>query len=46
MPVILTGQQCDLRLEGEAVDALALQQPLPAATLKIVATGSKQDTPA
>jgi putative SOS response-associated peptidase YedK len=45
MPVILTRGECDLWLEGETADALALQRPFPAEMLKIVATGSRQDGP-
>jgi putative SOS response-associated peptidase YedK len=45
MPVILTGEDCDAWLEGETADVLALQRPLPADRLKMVARGEKQDPP-
>jgi putative SOS response-associated peptidase YedK len=44
MPVILTTtEEFDLWLEGETVEALKLQQPLPDEMLKIVARGEKED---
>jgi len=46
MPVILTTtEEFDLRLEGETVEALKLQRPLPDAMLDIVARGEKEDSP-
>src|SRR5580658_1918294 len=45
MPVILTtAAEIDQWLEGETVDALELQRPLPDETLRIVAKGEKQDS--
>ena len=41
MPVILP----DLWLEGESVEALKLQRPLPDGMLDIVARGEKEDSP-
>ena len=47
MPVILTTRaEADLWLEGETVDALALQRPLPDEALAIVAKGEKEDSAA
>jgi putative SOS response-associated peptidase YedK len=44
MPVILTtGEEFDLWLEGETVEALKLQRPSPDEMLKIVARGEKED---
>jgi putative SOS response-associated peptidase YedK len=43
MPVILTGADCDLWLEGETAEALVLQRPFPADRLRIVSIGPKQD---
>jgi putative SOS response-associated peptidase YedK len=44
MPVILTTpEECDAWLHGPADEALALQRPLPADRLQIVATGSRED---
>jgi putative SOS response-associated peptidase YedK len=44
MPVILTTtEEFDLWLEGETVEALKLQRPLPVEMLKIVARGEKED---
>jgi putative SOS response-associated peptidase YedK len=44
MPVILTTpEEIEIWLTAPAEEALKLQRPLPAAMLKIVATGSKQD---
>jgi putative SOS response-associated peptidase YedK len=44
MPVILTTtEEFDLWLEGETVEALKLQRPLPDEALRIVAKGEKED---
>jgi putative SOS response-associated peptidase YedK len=43
MPVILTGNDCDLWLEGETEDALQLQRPFPAGRMGIVASGRRDD---
>jgi putative SOS response-associated peptidase YedK len=44
MPVILTTtEEFDLWLEGETVEALKLQRPLPDGMLDIVARGEKED---
>jgi putative SOS response-associated peptidase YedK len=44
MPVILTTtEEFDLWLEGETVEALKLQRPLPDGMLGIVARGEKED---
>jgi putative SOS response-associated peptidase YedK len=43
MPVILTGDECDLWLSADVPTALALQRPLPEQLLTIVATGQRQD---
>jgi putative SOS response-associated peptidase YedK len=44
MPVILTtAAEADLWLEGETLDALKLQRPLPDEALAIVARGEKED---
>jgi putative SOS response-associated peptidase YedK len=46
MPVILTTpEEFDLWLEGDTLDALALQRPLPDDALRIVAKGQKEDGP-
>jgi putative SOS response-associated peptidase YedK len=45
MPVILTGEDCDAWLEADVPTALALQRPLPADRLEIVAKGEKKDGP-
>ena len=46
MPVILTTtEEFDLLLEGETVEALKLQRPLPDGMLDIVARGEKEDGP-
>jgi putative SOS response-associated peptidase YedK len=46
MPVILTTRaQCDLWMAAPAAEALTLQRPLPDGSLRIVATGPKQDGP-
>ena len=45
MPVILTTtEEFDLWLEGETVEALKLQRPLPDGMLDIVARGEKEDS--
>jgi hypothetical protein len=46
MPVIPTGEECDLWLEAGVPIALALQRPLPAERLAVVATGPRQDAAA
>jgi putative SOS response-associated peptidase YedK len=44
MPVILTApEEFDLWLEGETIEALKLQRPLPDEALRIVAKGEKED---
>ena len=44
MPVILTTtEEFDLWLEGETVEALKLQRPLPDGILDIVARGESED---
>jgi len=44
MPVILlTSEECDAWLRGPIDEALALQRPLPADELQIVAMGSRED---
>lgn len=43
MPVILTGEDWDTWLQADMPTALALQRPLPAERLVIVATGQRQD---
>jgi putative SOS response-associated peptidase YedK len=46
MPVILTTtEEFDLWVEGETVEALKLQRPLPDDALRIVAKGEKEDAP-
>jgi putative SOS response-associated peptidase YedK len=45
MPVILTGEDFDLWLEGETGQALKLARPLPVGGLKIVAKGKREDGP-
>jgi putative SOS response-associated peptidase YedK len=46
MPVILTTtEEFDLWLDGETVEALKLQRPLPDGMLDIVASGEKEDPP-
>jgi putative SOS response-associated peptidase YedK len=46
MPVILTTtEEFDLWLDGETVEALKLQRPLPDGMLDIVAKGEKEDPP-
>jgi putative SOS response-associated peptidase YedK len=44
MPVILTGAACDAWLEGDTPTALALQRPLAAHELTIVAKGKREDS--
>ena len=44
MPTILTTpEEIDLWLEGETIEALKLQRPLPDDVLRIVARGEKED---
>ena len=44
IPVILTTpEEFDLWLDGETVEALKLQRPLPDEMLRIVARGGKED---
>ena len=44
MPVILTtSEECDLWMSGEWEKASKLQRPLPDGSLKIVASGEKED---
>jgi hypothetical protein len=43
---LATTEQFDLWLEGETVEALKLQRPLPDGMLDIVARGEKEDPPA
>jgi putative SOS response-associated peptidase YedK len=43
MPVILTGEECDIWLEAPVPIALELQRPFPADRLALVATGPRQD---
>jgi putative SOS response-associated peptidase YedK len=44
MPTILmTPEEIDLGLEGETIEALKLQRPLPDEALRIVAQGEKED---
>jgi putative SOS response-associated peptidase YedK len=44
MPVVLTSaEECSVWLGGSLEEALALQRPLPANVLKIVARGEKED---
>jgi putative SOS response-associated peptidase YedK len=44
MPVILTTPaEVDLWLDGDTLDALKLQRPLPDSDLGIVAKGEKED---
>jgi putative SOS response-associated peptidase YedK len=44
MPVILaTPEEVYLWLEGETIEALKLQRPLPNERLRIVAQGEKED---
>jgi putative SOS response-associated peptidase YedK len=45
MPVILTApDEFDRWLDGDTVDALKLQRPLPDDALRIVAKGEKEDS--
>ena len=46
MPVILTGEECDMWLAAPAPIALSLQRPLSAERLAIVATGPRKDAAA
>jgi hypothetical protein len=43
--MIMPSAAFDLRLEGETVEALRLQRPLPDGMLSIVARGEKEDPP-
>ena len=44
MPVILTTEEeVDLWLRAPAAEAMALQKPLPAGKLMVVAKGARQD---
>jgi hypothetical protein len=44
MPVILTtANEVDTCLSAPAIEALQLQRPLPDGSLRIVATGERQD---
>jgi putative SOS response-associated peptidase YedK len=46
MPVVLTTtEEFDLWLEGDTVEVLKLQRPLPDEALRIVARGEKEDAP-
>jgi putative SOS response-associated peptidase YedK len=46
MPVILTTpEEADLWLEGDTLEALEPQRPLPDDALRIVACGEKEDGP-
>ena len=46
MPLVpTTTREFDLWLEGETVEALKLQRPLPDGMLDIVARGEKEDPP-
>jgi putative SOS response-associated peptidase YedK len=46
MPVILTtAEQMDLWMDGQTVEALQLQKPLPDGSLQIVGRGAKYDGP-
>jgi putative SOS response-associated peptidase YedK len=46
MPVILTGEECDMWLDAPTPIALSLQRPLSADRLTIVATGPRKDAAA
>ena len=46
MPVILTGEECDMWLDAPTPIALSLQRPLSAERLAIVATGLRKDAAA
>jgi putative SOS response-associated peptidase YedK len=44
MPVLLTGEdEWNIWLSGPQNEAMALQRPLPADALRVVATGEKND---
>jgi putative SOS response-associated peptidase YedK len=44
MPVLLTTpEECDAWLEGSLEEAMAMQRPLPAEALRIVAVGPRKD---
>ena len=44
MPVMLTGDDIDVWLDGPTEDALALARPFPADQMKIVLSGPREDT--
>ncbi len=44
MPVMLTGAEIDVWLDGSTEDALALARPFPADQMKIVLSGRREDT--
>lgn len=44
MPVMLTGGDIDVWLDGSTEDALALARPFPADQMKIVLSGPREDT--
>jgi len=46
MPVIVTGNACDIWLEVDTATALKLQQPWPADRLSVVATVQRPDSAA
>ena len=44
MPVLLTTpEECDAWLDGSLEEAMAMQRPLPAEALRIVAVGPRKD---
>ena len=43
MPVVLTGSEIDVWLDGSTEDALALARPFPADRMKIVLSGPRED---
>jgi putative SOS response-associated peptidase YedK len=45
MPVILTEDNWDAWLDGDSIEALALQQPAPNDLIRFVAKGEKRDPP-